>query len=158
VWGEAAPDLTSGYCLDVNCTECRDSWYDNTPDAKSYRCKDETVFLYRNKCGKNKLKKEGKNLCMTGEDQLCHWSFPADDPKKGKSEKAACRSIPQDYIDGSEWKFAKKESKKITNGLCRYGCEDEEGTCHWSWPQGEKRKMNPKAMFRCKPKPDPVQD
>jgi hypothetical protein len=68
VWGEAAPDLTSGYCLDVNCTECRESWYENTPEAKSYRCKDETVFMYRNKCGKKKLKKEGMNLCMTGDD------------------------------------------------------------------------------------------
>jgi hypothetical protein len=40
---------------------------------------------------------------------MCHWSFPADDPKKGKSKQAACRSVPQDYIDGSEWKFSKKE-------------------------------------------------
>lgn len=45
---------------------------------------------------------------MTGDDQFCHWSYPADDKKKGKSEKAACRSVPQDYIEG-EWQYAKKE-------------------------------------------------
>ena len=50
--------------------------------------------MYRNKCGNGRLKKEHLNLCMTGSDELCHWSFPADDAKKGKSEKAACRSIP----------------------------------------------------------------
>jgi len=154
VWGDAAPDLISGDCATVACAECRESWYDDNPDDKTYRCKDETVFAYRNKCGKKKLAKEGMDLCMTGEDQICHWSFPAGDKKKGKSEKAACRSVPQDYIDGSEWKFSKKQHKNFKNGLCRYGCEEEEGTCNWSWPKGEKGKNNPKAMFRCKPKPE----
>ena len=50
VWGEVAPSLTSGSCLDVSCTECRESWYDDTPEAKSYRCKDETIYAYRDKC------------------------------------------------------------------------------------------------------------
>ena len=88
---------------------------------------------------------------MTGEDQHCHWSWPADDSKQGKSKKAKCRTVPQNYIDGFKWKFEKKEAKRTTNGLCRYGCEDEKGTCHWSWPKDEKEKDNPKAMFRCKP-------
>ena len=86
---------------------------------------------------------------MTGKDELCHWSFPADDPKKSKSDKAACRSIPQDYIDGSEWKFSSKTHKKNMNGLCRYGCKADGGTCQWSWPLGEKGKDNAKAMYRC---------
>jgi hypothetical protein len=68
VWGEAAPNLTDGYCDDVNCTECRESWYEDTPEAKSYRCKDETIFAYRDKCLEETLKEEGMNLCMTGED------------------------------------------------------------------------------------------
>ena len=151
MWGDAAPSLTSGLCDTTSCTECRESWYDSDPDAKEYRCKDETVFKYVNKCNNKKLKKEGKNLCMTGDDQFCHWSYPADDKKKGKSEFAACRSVPQDYIEGN-WKFGKKEQKNMNKGLCRYGCEEEEGTCHMSWPMGEKSKNNPKTMARCKPK------
>jgi len=82
--------------------------------------------MYTNKCGKGKLKKEGMNLCMTGSDELCHWSFPADDPKRSNSKKAACRSIPQDYIEG-KWKFNKKVAKNKNNGLCKYGCDEVEG-------------------------------
>lgn len=52
IWGDAAPDLLSGYCDNVACSECRESWYDDDPDDKRYRCKDDTVFAYRNKCGK----------------------------------------------------------------------------------------------------------
>jgi len=148
MWGEAAPSLTSGYCDTTSCSECRLSWYDSDPNAKEYRCKDDTVYKYTNKCGKKLLKKEGMNLCMTGDDQFCHMSFLAGDKKKNKSESAACRSIPQDYIEG-DWKFGKKESK-MKNGLCSYGCEENE-TCHFSWPKGEKSKNNPKTMARCKP-------
>merc|ERR1719510_540843 len=102
MWGEAAPSLTSGYCDTTSCSECRLSWYDSDPNAKEYRCKDDTVYKYANKCGKKLLKKEGMNLCMTGDDQFCHMSFLANDKKKNKSESAACRSIPQDYIEG-DW-------------------------------------------------------
>jgi len=71
-------------------------------------------------CNKKKLKKG--DLCM--EEGLCHWSYPLDDPKKWKSDRAACRTIPQAYIDGEEWKFGRKLSKNKNNGLCRYGCEE----------------------------------
>jgi len=81
---------------------------------------------------------------MSGDDQLCHMSFLVNDKKNSK----ACRSVPQDYIDGN-WKYQKKE-KSMKNGLCRYGCEENGGTCHLSWPMGEKNKKNPKSMARCK--------
>ena len=83
------------------------------------------------------------------EEGLCHWSYPLDDPKKWKSDRAAYRTIPQAYIDGEEWKFGKKLSKNKNNGLCRYECE--EGQCFWSWTKGLKAKNDPMAMFRCKP-------
>ena len=150
VWGEAAPSLSAGQCADVHhCSECRQSWYDNDlVDSVDYRCKDDTVYMYRNKCKFNRLNKEGLNLCMTGSEDYCHWSFPADDPLKGKSEEAACRTIPHDYME-DYYKFAKKPSKNQNAGLCAYGCEEFGGTCYWSWPQGEKKKNNPKAMHRC---------
>jgi len=44
------------------------SWYESDPNAKEYRCKDDKVYKYTNKCGKKMLKKEGMNLCMTGDD------------------------------------------------------------------------------------------
>merc|ERR1711993_128751 len=91
VWGDAAPSLTEGMCGTMNCTECRESWFDGDASSKEYRCKDETEYRYTNMCNNNKRKKN--DLCMTG-DEFCHWSYPAGDPKKWKSEDAACRSIP----------------------------------------------------------------
>merc|ERR1719464_2228031 len=89
------------------------------------------------------------NLCMTGDDQFCHWSYPADDKKKGKSEFAACRSVPQDYIQGN-WKFGKKEQKNMNKGLCNNKKLKKEGKnlcmtgddqfCHWSFPADDKKK------------------
>jgi len=97
------------------------------------------------------MKKEHLNLCMTGSDQLCHWSYPLDDPKKWKSDDAACRSVPQDYIEG-DWKYGKKVITNMNKGLCRYDCEV--GQCFWSWTKGMKAKNDPKAMHRCKPMDD----
>jgi len=150
VWGEAAPSLTVGQCADVHhCSECRQSWYDNDlVNSADYRCKDDTVYMYRNQCKFNRLNKEGLNLCMTGSEELCHWSFPADDPLKGESDKAACRTIPKDYME-DHFKFEKKPSENKSAGLCAYGCAEFGGTCYWSWPSGEKKKNNPKAMHRC---------
>jgi len=115
----------------------------------NYRCRDVTVYKYGNKCNSEKLNIAGNNLCMT-EDKYCHWSFPADDVDKKDSEKAACRSIPQDYYNGGDWKYGKNPSNWKKNGLCEYGCEEYGGTCYWSWPKGEKATNNPKAMHRCK--------
>jgi len=122
VWGELAPSLTSGLCADVdnNCSECRQSWYDNDLTNVEFRCKDETVYRYLNKCKNNRLNKEELNLCMT-EDKYCHWSYPANDSLKGKSPEAACRSVPQNYIKG-KWNFAKKPMKKQKQGLCGSEC------------------------------------
>ena len=99
-------------------------------------------------CNSEQLDTEGKDLCMT-EEKYCHWSWPADDTLGNKSEKAACRSIPQDYYKG-DWKFDNRPSPWKKNGLCEYGCEEYGGTCHWSWPKGVKEGWNnPKAMHRC---------
>jgi len=61
---------------------------------------------------------------MTDKEGFCHWSYPIDDKKKNKSEKAACRTVPEDYIEGT-WKYNKKPHKKSTLGLCRYDCMDQ---------------------------------
>jgi len=98
VWGEAAPSLTSGKCADVNCSECRESWYFDDFTNTEYRCKDETVYMFLNKCNSTFLNREGYNLCMT-EERYCHVSFPADGSWENK---IACRSIPQDYYEG-DW-------------------------------------------------------
>jgi len=63
---------------------------------------------------------------MTGSDQLdqlCHWSFPADE--NNESEHAACRTIPQDYI-GGEYEFGFKPQSLKMKGQCAYGCPGEE--------------------------------
>jgi len=44
VWGDLAPSLTSGYCADAHCSECRQSWYDDLPDDKEYRCKCDGIY------------------------------------------------------------------------------------------------------------------
>merc|ERR1712045_1102496 len=100
----------------------------------------------------NRRRKNG-NLCMTGADSLCHISYPVSDFKKARSEAAVCRTVPQDYIDG-EYEYVGFTVKDSDNGLCAYGCEeyDNENKCKWSWPAGETKFLNPKAMFRCLPK------
>lgn len=145
-WGQAAPTLTSGECENVSCSECRWSWNAADETNGAYRCKDETVYQYRNKCGNTKLEGEGNDLCML-EEEYCHWSFPAGDPLKNKSEHAACRSVPRDYWRGS-WEFGDKESEK-QKGMCKYDCKDLGGKCYWSWPMGEEKQGNPKGMYRC---------
>jgi len=63
-WGQTAPWLTSGECANVSCSECR--WSYNAADETNgaYRCKDETVYVYKNKCTNKKLEVEGNDLCM----------------------------------------------------------------------------------------------
>ena len=95
VWGDAAERLDYGSCGEVEgCTECRYSYA-----ASDYQCKDDTVYKYKNKCNP---RKHSPNLCMAGEDKLCHWSFPADEDKN--SAAGACRTVPEDYIEG-EWDY-----------------------------------------------------
>ena len=69
-WGEAAPTLTSGLCSESeHCSECRESWYGNDSDSPEYRCKDDTVYIYKHKCRAKQLAKyKGKNLCMTEDE------------------------------------------------------------------------------------------
>merc|ERR1712156_634992 len=81
---------------------------------------------------------------------LCHLSYPVTDVKKGRSDAAVCRTVPQDYIDG-EYESAQFGSVDSDKGLCAYGCEEYENDnkCAWSWPKGESKLLNAKAMFRC---------
>ena len=129
VWGDVAPTLTSGECTD-GCTECRNSWYssDNevhNPTNEVFRCKDNTVMKYRNKCNSLRLITEGKtNLCMsTGK---CHWSFPANENKN--SENATCRTLPESYnnlVGDQEWEYGRKPQSLKRKGLCQQSCEGE---------------------------------
>ena len=119
---------------------------------RAYRCKDRTPYQYGKRCTDEQLLENG-NLCMTGADSLCHISYPVSDWKKSNSEAAVCRTVPQDYIDG-EYEFLGLTIRDTDKGLCAYGCEeyDNDNKCKWSWPAGETKFLNPKAMFRCLPK------
>lgn len=152
VWGEAAETLGTGECDETKCAECRYSWYENSPTKKEARCKDERVMKFGNVC----RERQDKGCCMAGEGQICHNSWPADDPEKWRSKERACRTVPASYINDSandiDFKFGKKECKKEGAGLCHYGCE---GTCHNSWPEDDPLKWkSPMAMCRCKTEDD----
>ena len=122
------------------------------PLMKAYRCKDRKSYQYGKRCTDAQLSGNG-NLCMTGAEQLCHISYPVSDWKKHRSEDAVCRTVPQDYIDG-EYDYFGIGSTNTDRGLCSSGCEgyDNDNKCAMSWPEGETRFLNPKAMYRCVPK------
>ena len=65
VWGDVAPQLTSGLC-GTDCFECRQSWYDSTPNDKEFRCKDQREMKFFDKCFD--WRKQQGDLCMSGED------------------------------------------------------------------------------------------
>ena len=150
-WGDLTPSLTDGHCGST-CSECRMSEFKKGFKLENPRCKDSRTMQYGDQCTDEQLAEEGKNLCQTGGEQLCHMSWPAGDWKKSHSDEAACRSVPSDYIDG-EYSFLPlpvlTESDK---GLCTYGCEDEgnDEKCAFSWPVGANI-LHAQAMFRCLP-------
>merc|ERR1711878_119436 len=74
-WGHLAPSLTSGQCdlLGGSCSECRWSERKKGLRMEGYRCKDRKVYQYGKRCT-DEQKAENGNLCMTGDDSLCHIS------------------------------------------------------------------------------------
>ena len=121
------------------------------PVMKAYRCKDRSAYQYGKMCTAA-MKETNGDLCQTGADQLCHISYKVTDFKKGRSDAAVCRTVPQDYIDG-EYEFMPFGTVDSDKGLCAYGCEefDNDNKCAWSWPAGEPKFLNAKGMFRCVP-------
>jgi hypothetical protein len=102
---------------------------------------DQTLYRYGNKCGKK------KDLSLCGTDDICHMSYPFGDPDKNRSPVAACRPVPEPFRYGA-FKFAKRECRKSTWGLCKYGC----GTapCKNSWlVEDEGKWKGYSAMCRC---------
>ena len=153
-WGELAPSLTSGQCgMLGTCSECRMSERKKGPLMRDYRCKDRTAYQYGKACNDEQL--SSVNLCQTEDASLCHISYQVSDWRKAGSEFAACRTVPVDYTEG-QFEYSQIVLKNHEGGLCGYGCEeyDNEERCAWSWPEGESKWLNPKAMFRCVPKDD----
>jgi len=143
--GDVAESLTD--CDDPFCTSCHEAWYSSDPSDTFFQCMDYRVFKYTNQCGK----KRKPNLC--GPEDLCFWSFPPEDPKKWKSEEAACRPLPESLIEG-DFKYGKNTCNS-RRGLCKLGCGEGE-TCHNSWPIDDPLKWkSPHKMCRCKPAPAP---
>ena len=124
------------------CTACHmmvDA--NNAAAAPEYQCMDQTLFNYNYKCGSRK----DRSLC--GADDLCHWAYPYGDADKNKSVDAKCRPIPKKFIEGP-FKFARRECRKSTWGLCNYGC----GTAPFknSWLIEDEGKWNGySTMCRC---------
>ena len=95
-----------------------------------FKCTDYTRYTYTNFCEDGQT----PNLCGS-DDDLCFWSYSgkADDYK---IEKAACRPLPKGLAEGE---FEYDDSKCLSDrGLCALGCGN--GTCHNSWPVGDKLK------------------
>lgn len=76
-------------CDDPLCTACHETFWLSEPSEIAYQCTDYTRYKYSNQCNNWKNK---DNLC--GPEDLCFRSWAADDPKKWKSEEAACRPLP----------------------------------------------------------------
>jgi len=137
--GDVAPKLDD--CRIDSCTACNEAWYSNDPTDTFYQCTGYSRFKYTIQCNNRR----NKDLC--GPEDLCFWSWPADDAKKGRSDQAACRPLPVSSYEG-EFKYSSRTCEE-TRGLCSLGCG--EGTCHRSYPIDDPLKWkSPDNMCRCK--------
>jgi len=132
------------------CTACSETWMSDKPEVIEYQCTDETLYKYNWKCGA----KKDQSLC--GVDDLFHWSWPHSDPANGKSIDAACRPIPDEWIE-NDFKWGRNECRKPNGGLCAYGCDAEAGeVCFNSWIADDPLKWKSASnICRCKPGPIP---
>ena len=122
------------------CTSCIETWMSDAPETISYKCVDETVYRYENQCSSSR----DQSAC--GADDYCHWSWPQGDSRKARSSAAACRPIPDEFVNNT-FDYSSKKCKRSTYGLCIYGCS---GACHDSWFSTDPSKWNgASAMCRC---------
>ena len=127
------------------CTACNQTWMSDTPDIIEYQCTDDTLYKYGWKCWNN------KDQSKCGEDDICHWSWPHADPAKSQSLDAACRPIPDEFIE-NDFQWGSNSCRNQKSGLCRYGCAEEGGICQNSWINGDPLKWKSASMMcRCMP-------
>ena len=107
-----------------------------------YKCVDETLFRYSNKCNSRK----DRSLC--GTEDYCHWSWPQGDSAKSRSDDATCRPVPDEWIFNT-FNYSSRACRRSSWGLCKYGCDGM--PCHNSWFPTDAEKWNgASAMCRCK--------
>ena len=124
------------------CTSCIETWWDNAVEDIIYKCVDETLYRYANRCGGN------KDLSLCGVEDYCHMSWPHGDPDKARSADAACRPVPDEWI-WNEFTYSNNPARKQNKGLCVYGCDG--AICHNSWfPTDAEKWKGASAMLRCK--------
>jgi len=94
-------------------------------------------YYYAKPCNE----RQDQSLCTEGCD--CFVSWPADDPKKWRSDDKACRCLPKQMApEAYEYK---RPCKKPTNGACN-GCDE----CMISWPLfDDLRSKSAERMCRC---------
>lgn len=138
-------------CSESNCAECVLRTYTDVSTDAEFVCVDTAVYQYRNECTINSFPWRDKTKCASdalGNIERCFLSYPVGDQEKWLAPDAACRTLPASYdILPAQTTFAANPKGKV-KGLCEtYDCEGSE--CYWSWPLGESKNNNPKAMWRC---------
>jgi len=131
------------YCVE-GCTDCRKGYYSLYPDFPIYQCIDMTVYKYGDEC----TSADNTKWCATDSDQWCHWSYPMGDALGMNSPDAACRTVPQSFIDSVfYWDFGPPCDDQY--GLCIHGCGTN--ACVLGWPSGDPLKTNsPESMCVCR--------
>mmetsp|Transcript_24764 Transcript_24764/g.30945 ORF Transcript_24764/g.30945 Transcript_24764/m.30945 type:complete len:336 (-) Transcript_24764:113-1120(-) len=138
VIGERADSLA--LCDDEFCTGCSESWYSDAPSTIIYTCTDYTRYRYNNRC------RRGGALCGP-DDEKCMFSYPNDDPARGRSADRGCRPLPKRLEEG-EFEYGRNRCRS-SNGLCYFdGCSRR--SCRRSWPAGDAdRWKSADYMCRC---------
>ena len=128
-----------------DCSECRTFHMSNAPLIQFNECVDKVQYMYTQQC----TNRSNLDKCMAAEKEYCFQSFL----RKGRrrSLEKSCRTVPKSHRgtldDTDTWMYHQREIHNA-NGLCKLGCT---GTCHFSWPRREKKRIRTKIMARCKP-------
>lgn len=142
-WTIGETTFSLSECVEEGCTECREGFYANYPEYTFATCVDTTVYKYGNICVENS--KWNESQCSYSGN--CHKSYPFGDADKMNSEEAACRTVPQNFVE-NDFAFGTKDCWSPVGGLCHGGCE---GTCHYSWIASDDDKWkSASSMCRCK--------
>ena len=142
-----APSEFLSDCYD-GCTECKKTWWSNSPQDAIYECVNDIVYRYGNQCKDT----HDRSRCSTEELEYCFKAYPADSDLRWKDPDNECRTVRMFNRDDSfKWTFGNKDKSNIDAGLCILS-SDPNRRCAHSWDPSEPRKNKGwTAMARVRP-------
>ena len=120
--GDIADDLN---LCEEGCHECYNAWMSNDESNVYQVCLEDRPMRFGRPCSSG----QDSSRCHS-ENAYCLNSFPYGDVDKYRSDDAACRTVPDSYLDEDNLLYGRKRCKDRV-GLCPY-CGSSQ-RCSWSY-------------------------